>query len=109
MTRRRQPQEFSLLRVLAFVAVGSLVALPGCSRERATEESCNQILDRIVELELHEKGFRDPALTERRRRELRHSLAPELKQCIGKRLRPNALACIQQASTAEDLSHRCLR
>jgi len=84
-------------------------ALSACSGPRATADDCGAIFDRIVELELHEMGYRDPVLAERRRVELRRALAPELQRCVGRRLAPTARACVREARTAEDLTHRCLR
>lgn len=81
----------------------------GCRRERATLEQCQEILDRIIQLEMRESGFRDPVLLQRRREEFRRLLAPELKECEGKRMRSDALACVKGASNPEEISHRCLR
>jgi hypothetical protein len=63
----------------------------------------------MVDLELAERGFRDPALAVRRKRELEAELAPELRACIGRRARPDALRCAALARNAEELSHHCLR
>ena len=89
--------------------IALVVASVGCNRSRATDQDCAKILDRIVELEVRERGFRDPALLERKRAEMRQVLAPELKLCEGKRLKPGALACVQQATSSEQISHACLR
>ena len=86
-----------------------LIAAPGCSRGRASAEDCREIFDRIVELELRERGFRDPALTARKRRELGRRLAGELDACVGRPLDPGALPCLRSATTNEEITHRCLR
>jgi hypothetical protein len=83
-------------------------ALFACGK-RATPEDCGEIFDRIVEVELHERGFRDPALADLKRKELRTVLASELKECPGKRLKTGALACVRRATSAETMSHECLR
>jgi hypothetical protein len=80
-----------------------------CRRERLTAEDCRTLLGRITDLELAERGFRDPALTARRKAELQTTLAPELSSCPGRRVRAGAIACAQAARSAEELSHRCLR
>lgn len=90
-------------------AILAITACIGCRRERATANDCARILDKIVELELREQGFRDAELTRRKRDELRRSLAPELRECEGKRLKAGALACVESASTTEQISHHCLR
>ena len=95
---------------LAFVV--AMVLLPcalGCDRERATEEQCRAIFDRLVELELSEMGFRDPELTRRRQSELRARHRDELEACVGRPLRSDAMRCVQAAESAEQLSHECLR
>jgi hypothetical protein len=83
------------------------MALAGC-HERATPEACRAILDRIVELELHEMGYSDPVLAARKRAELEKKLAPELERCHGLRLPADALQCVRRATSAEELTHRCL-
>jgi len=90
---------------IAFVAL----ALCGCRRHAATPDECALILDRIVQLELHELGFRDPALAARKSSELQRTLAPELRSCQGVRIRENAIPCVQRATSTEEISHRCLR
>jgi len=81
----------------------------GCARERATRADCDALFGRIVEIELLERGFRDPALLERKRQELRRALSGDLAACEGKPLPAGALACARDAATAEEVSHRCLR
>lgn len=87
----------------------ALVIVAGCGNGRASRDDCAAILDRIVELELRERGFRDPALVARKREELRRTFAPELARCDGRRLPKDALACVHEARSAEEVSHRCLR
>jgi N-acetylglutamate synthase-like GNAT family acetyltransferase len=90
-----------MLLVIALVA--------GCHSRRATQADCEQILDRIVDLELRERGFHDPVLLERKRTELHRALAPELSQCYGRRLSDHALGCVATAETTEQVTHVCLR
>ena len=89
--------------------VAALGAVGGCSRGDATVADCRAIFDRIVEIELSERGFRDPALALRKRDELAVLLAPELRRCVGRPLREGALACLRGAKSNEEVSHRCLR
>ena len=81
-----------------------LASLSGCRRERATA-----ILDRIVDVELDEQGFRDPALLARKKLEMRRLLEGDLRRCTGRQLRHSALACVKAALTTEEISHVCLR
>ncbi len=92
--------------VLLVLAISAVVV---CKRQRATLADCQEILDRLVELELRERGFRDPVLLERRRQELRRVLEPDLRECQGKPISSGALACVRAAPNPEQISHRCLR
>lgn len=103
----RGARAFAAARSAAFLV--SLALCMGCRGQRATAEDCGAIFDRIVFLELQELGYRDPALAERRRAELRRLLAEDLKRCEGRALPASARACVGEAKTAEELTHRCLR
>jgi hypothetical protein len=93
-----------LLRLLPLAAV----LLAGCGRRTATRDDCRQILDRLVDLELQEKGFRDPALAARWRAEAESRHASDLAACEGKRLPRGAMACVRAATSSEEINHRCL-
>lgn len=80
-----------------------------CERRHATAQDCAAIFDRIVELELAERGFGDPLLLDRKQRQLRATLSSELNECRGKPVKPDALACVRTAKDTETLSHQCLR
>ncbi len=82
-------------------------AVVGCD-QRATSAQCESILDRIVELELIEQGYRDPVLAEQKRVQMRRELASQIRSCTGKAIRPSALACVRTAHSTEEISHRCL-
>ena len=82
--------------------------LAACSATRATSQECAEIMDRIVDLELHEMGYADPALAARKRDELRPTLAPDLERCRGRSMPKGALECVRRAATAEEITHRCL-
>jgi hypothetical protein len=80
-----------------------------CTRERATEQQCHAIFDRIVEIELEEMGFRDAALAARRTNELRARYQNAIRGCVGRDISANALTCVATAKTTEELSHKCLQ
>jgi hypothetical protein len=84
------------------------VLVAGCRRHTTTAEDCGRILDRITDLELAERGFRDPALAARRRADVRARFAEELAACVGRSAGAGAMACVERARTAEEISHRCL-
>ena len=92
-------------RMAIVLALSGLVA---CDRPRTTEADCQAILERIVALELRERGFSDPALVARKQAEMQRTLAGELHTCTGKRIRPKAMACVAEAASSEQISHRCL-
>jgi hypothetical protein len=95
--------------VVALSAALAVTSLFGCRRDRATAEVCGAILDRIVEVELDEQGFRDAALAAQKKLELRRLLEADLRRCFGRKLRSDALACVKVARTTEEISHVCLR
>lgn len=86
-----------------------VLLLSTCRSERATREDCAAILDRIVALELAEQGFIDPELTRRKQAEFARRFAAELQRCEGLSLPPGARDCVAQATSAEQVSHVCLR
>ena len=96
---------------MKWLALGFLLAAVGmsCHRQRLTAQDCGLILDRITELELAERGFRDPALAARRKAEMRARLKGDLDACVGHRVRSDAMDCALTSPTTEDLSQRCLR
>lgn len=94
---------------LHIVAALGAFMLSACVAQRATEEDCATILDRIVELEIEELGYVDPVLSERYRASLTARYATRISECIGRPIPPGALECIQQMDTAEAVSHDCLR
>lgn len=85
------------------------MAVQSCTGERATEQQCHTIFDRIVEIELEEMGFRDTALAARRKAELHARHHSELRGCIGRQISARAMSCVATAKTTEELSHKCLR
>ena len=86
----------------------TLLGFSGCRGETARPEDCSRILDRLVEVELHELGFRDAVLAARKRVEIHRLLDVEIDRCVGGRMRRDALACVEKAMTAEEIIHGCL-
>ena len=95
--------------VAGLLLLSLLASTSGCRGAPATEAECRAILDRIVELELGELGFRDPVLAERKKAQLGRQLADELGKCVGLPLPAGALACVRRARSTEEISHGCLR
>lgn len=87
----------------------ALTSAPACRSEPASAQDCREILDRIVALELHEQGYRDPALTRSKQETFARRFAAELAACEGVPLPSGARACLAHATSAEQISHGCLR
>ena len=86
-----------------------LMLVSACARERATPRTCEMLLDRLIELELHEQGFRDWALAAKKKAELHRTFAADLLRCKGRPIRRDARSCIERATGAEEVSHQCLQ
>jgi hypothetical protein len=110
MTRKRETPIGVSSRTWLLVATTALglVGLAGCW-DRAAASDCTFVFDRIVALELERRGFRDPALRERKSNELRAALRSEIGMCAGHRLPAGARACVAKAKSAASISQHCLR
>lgn len=84
------------------------IAAPGCRRQPASAEDCGAVLDRIIELELSEAGYRDPVLRARWQQDLGRRFAPDLQRCRGLRIRTDLRNCLGKARTPDEIPHRCL-
>ena len=92
---------FALALVAAFAAVS------GCGHP-ATRDECEEIFQRSAEIELRTQNVTDPIKIQERIKEARTARGEELMtQCVGKRITSQAVACVKQASTAEQVD-RCL-
>jgi hypothetical protein len=93
------------------VLVGALLAggPAGCRGRAATAEDCRAVVERLVELELAESGFRDPTIVARWKRTLGARLAPELMRCEGRRVPAELRTCLASAPNAEAITHGCLK
>ena len=99
-----------VLHLVSSTLVADLVLVLGaCDQRRADRKDCAEILDRIVEIELHERAFRDEALLRRKKEQLRQRFATNIAACEGRPLPAGAMACVHRAETTEELSHECLR
>ena len=91
----------------ALVAVGLALGPTGCGR-KATEEDCDLIVDRYVEVELRALKVTDPKVVEQRKAEMRRDLKDDLKSCPGKHITDSMLACVQKAESNAELD-KCTR
>jgi hypothetical protein len=107
------PRFRALQRKLASVGALWLLVLSAfglSSCHKATEADCEQILDRIVELELKDQGITDPELVKRRTEETKTRKREQLiKTCVGKRVSQSNMECIRKAQNAAEITDKCLR
>jgi hypothetical protein len=91
-----------------FAIVVAFAAASGCRRHPVSEMDCQQVLDRLVELELREQGYRDAVVRARWQQEIGRRFGPDLKRCRGLRVRNDLHACLATAQSSEEITHRCL-
>jgi len=85
----------------------AFVGLVGCGRP-ATKADCDEIFDKSAQIELKLQNVTDPAEVKKRTDAVRTARGEEiLKKCIGRRVTEKALACVRNATTAEQVD-RCL-
>jgi hypothetical protein len=93
--------------VLGLSVILALVA-SGCRRHAAGADDCDAVLTRLIDLELVESGFRDPALRARWQSNLARRFDPDLARCRNQNVRDDLRACLETARTSEEIVHRCL-
>ncbi len=85
----------------------STAVLAACGRP-ATQEDCELIIDRNVELQMKSMQITDPGMIEKRKAEIRAQMSDQLKGCVGKRVTDGMIACVKKAQTADEID-QCLR
>ncbi len=93
----------------ALGALSLLATVAGCHRHAATADDCRAILDRLVEMELKEQGFHDPALVPRWQEELARRFDDDLARCRAVRVTDDLTGCLRSARDPEEIAHRCVR
>jgi hypothetical protein len=92
-------------------AVAALLA-GGCGHP-ATQGECEEILNRIVDLELKSQNVIDPAEVEKRRASTLTSSGLNktelLRDCVGKHITDRAMICVRSAATSDEITDKCLR
>jgi hypothetical protein len=92
---------------LVLAAIPLVLGGAGCGRA-ATEQDCDMIVDRYVEVELKALNVTDPRVVEQRKAEMRRDLKDDLKACPGKHITDSMLACVRQAASNAELD-KCTR
>jgi hypothetical protein len=95
-----------------FAAVFLLIGW-GCGHP-ASEAECQTIVERIVELELKAQNVTNPAEVAKRKGESlglgdAGTASDLLKGCIGKHITDREIECVRDATSASEITDRCLR
>jgi hypothetical protein len=82
----------------------------GCGHP-ATEKECQEIADKVTELELAASPVgRDP---ETRKEQLERTRSwvkeSQLKSCVGRRITDGAMKCVRAATKAQEITDSCFR
>lgn len=89
-----------------------LLALPlilgtACGRP-ATEAECNEIVTTVARLEYRDARRSDASIDEQQIETIRARVKGAMeKSCIGKRITEQALSCVRQAKTAQEVREVC--
>ncbi|MBM4360840.1 MAG: hypothetical protein FJ096_22280 [Deltaproteobacteria bacterium] len=90
------------------LSLAAFLLVAGCGHP-ATREDCELIFDRTAELALRSTKVTEPAEVARAVAEARADKGEAMmKQCLGKRITDEVLACVRAASSADALD-RCLQ
>ena len=95
-------------KYLSVLVAAAVLGSAGCSRHKATPDDCRAVLDRIIELELSESGYRDAALRAGWKSNLGRRFAPDLQRCQGLTVKNTLRPCLLDARTPDEIVHRCL-
>ena len=91
-------------------ALAALVSLASGCGHPATEQECQEILDKVVELELRGQNVTDPATLAQRKATTREARGKDLLPgCTGRKITDQAMACIRGATSYDEIDNRCLR
>lgn len=96
-------------RLAVFAGIAAAAAVGGCHRHIASSGDCRAILDRLVEMELRESGYRDPTLAPRWQQELARRFEADLRRCQTLRVRDDLSGCLRVAQSPEEIAHHCLK
>ncbi|HEX3902843.1 MAG TPA: hypothetical protein VH853_08320 [Polyangia bacterium] len=99
----------NIRRMLSLAALAGLSTMGGCHRHPASAADCRAILDRLVEMELIEQGFHDPALVPRWQDELARRFDADLRRCGTIRVGDELDTCLRRAQNPEEIAHQCVK
>jgi len=86
------------------------LATLGCGHP-ATEKECQEIADRVTELELQSSPVgRDPDTAKEQLERTRAWVKEtQLKACVGRRITDSAMQCVRAAKKAQEITDACFR
>ena len=95
---------FGFARVSSLVTTLALAgfAVGGCGRP-ATEQDCQLIVDRNVELAMKNLAISDPAQIDKRKQQIRTEQQDGIKACVGKNVTDKMMDCVKNAQKQEDI------
>ncbi|HEU4537337.1 MAG TPA: hypothetical protein VFS00_24625 [Polyangiaceae bacterium] len=101
---------FPLRFAFAHLALaGVACALVACGHP-ATEAECDEIFNKVVELELSGQKVNNPDIVSKRSAEAREARGAALRQrCLGRRLTDKAMSCVRGATSYDQIENECFR
>ncbi len=95
---------------LSVAFVVCVFALSACGRS-ATEQDCEQILEKAARLEMEARlGKPDEQLVASEVAATKKSMHDAMmRECVGKRITDSALECVKNAKTSKELTEDCFR
>jgi hypothetical protein len=100
----------SAFRFRSLLSAGLALFLVGCGHP-ATEQECQEIADRVTQLELAASpaGKDSEAAQEQLERTRAWVKESQLKACVGRRITDAAMRCVRAAKKAEEITDSCFR
>jgi hypothetical protein len=98
------------LLLARFAPACLLLGALGCGHP-ATEKECQEIADRVTELELQSSPVgRDPETAKEQLERTRAWVKEtQLKSCVGRRITEGAMQCVRAAKKAQEITDACFR
>lgn len=101
---------FPLRQALAPCALAATAVVLSACGHPATEAECDEIFNKVVELELASQKISDPAALSKRSAEAREARGESLrKRCLGRRLTDDAMVCVRGAKSYDQIENECFR
>jgi hypothetical protein len=85
-----------------------MLLISGCGHP-ASHAECEEILDKVIDLELKERKVSDEEIAKRREATREARGAELLGKCENRRITDGAMRCIRGASTVDQITNQCLR